>query len=113
MLGNMSPGAAITPLLPCLQRSDALKFTNIEEKYKCKNTMQMEDTEKNIHHKTTELLFVGEMGDCRRWRGFALYKEAICSDPGVTGQDLLYYLPTTTTYIFGRQIYLAVWTNTF
>ena len=46
MLGNMSPGAAITPLLPCLQRSDALKFTNIEEKYKCKNTMQMEDIEK-------------------------------------------------------------------
>ena len=72
--------------------------------------MQMEDIEKSIHHKTTELLFVGEMGDCR---GFALYKEAICSDPGVTEQDLLYYLPTTTTYIFGRQIYLAVWTNTF
>ena len=43
---------------------------------------------------TTAALFGGEMPG-RRW-GFALYKEAISSDPGVSGQDLLYYLPTTT-----------------
>ena len=83
--------------------------TQTRVKYKSKHTQIHEHkSPKNIkkcaqQHKSVML---GEMpGRC--W-GFALYKEAISSDPSVAGQDLL-YLPTNYLWTHSGRRMLDYW----
>ena len=88
--------------------------TQTRVKYKSKHTQIHEHksptSPKNIKsvHNNTRVLCWGEMpGRC--W-GFALYKEAISSDPSVAGQDLL-YLPTNYLWTHSGRRMLDYWLN--
>ena len=114
--GRVAP--LLLPFLPCLQKE--LMHSNTQTHRKNSNVQMYKFADSKLLKQMQE---IGKQANIVVWgetpgRGFALYKEAISSDPGVAGQDLLYYSPTTPTYLDKyiwqfRQIHFEIGTNTF
>ena len=108
----------VLPFLPCLQKE--LMHSNTQTHRKNSNVQMYKFADTKLSKQMQE---IGKQANIVVWgetpgRGFALYKEAISSDPGVAGQDLLYYSPTTPIYLDKyflqfRQIHFEIGTNTF